>query len=175
MLCTNRQYSDRVVSHIDISHCGFQRNAGHQSNNALVLLRKAYCLSWGSTCGLARLLMLSITSSSHPPSLNNSPSLNHQFSQFSHYIEILFNLHFQLSKINQFQYTTMAAATTKTAPPKATKTGAGVRKGRGPKGGKARTAMVKMQAFCKFCTICREKSRLFTRLLSFASHIWHPS
>jgi hypothetical protein len=49
----------------------------------------------------------------------------------------------------------MAPTTTKTATPKATTSGAGVKKAGRPPGGKgkkgnAKNAMIKMQAYCKF-------------------------
>jgi hypothetical protein len=61
----------------------------------------------------------------------------------------------------------MAAATTKTATPKAKPTSAGVKKGpvaKAGKKGKARTAMIKMQAYCKFIDFDAILSRYSTRL-----------
>jgi hypothetical protein len=61
----------------------------------------------------------------------------------------------------------MAPATSKTATPKATKSGAGVKKAPPPrkagKKGNARNAMIKMQAFCKFEDMDASMSRCWTR------------
>jgi hypothetical protein len=68
----------------------------------------------------------------------------------------------------------MAAATSKTATPKAAATTAGVKKagrpaGKAGKKGNARNAMIKMQAYCKFENFNAFMSRDSTRLSLYAS------
>ena len=122
-----------------------------------------------SICNVPGLLMCTLIWTSAPSQVSITLSLTSRSSSsicsnslynFSTHYSLALSITFAPEIITNVLSPTssnMAPATSKTATPKAATTGAGVKKAGRPskadKRGNARNAMIKMQAYCKFCEV----------------------